>query len=242
VDEENISEGAWIAIKEKKDFFEDVDMVISAEPNFGKGLYSVTRGRTGRCIFQVNVNGKTAHIAEFQQGIDAIEKAGHIITKIYNYRDKLIQKTGSIVQVRNMHAESVGMSVCAHLVFEIEVLISPQDTAENIKADLKNLIEERIELKPRKTPYLQGYYFESFPYFTEIGNIIKKFTHKNMKLETRVSVADDNVLATLGIPILTWGPDGGNAHTANEFVNMDSLDILAKMYRSFLAIRKENKV
>src|SRR3990167_8040732 len=38
VDEENISEGAWSAIKCNKKFFSDVELIISPEPNFGTGL------------------------------------------------------------------------------------------------------------------------------------------------------------------------------------------------------------
>ncbi len=242
VDEENISEGAWIAVKEKSDFFTDVDLIISAEPNFGNGLNSVTCGRYGRCIFQFTISGKAAHIAEFQKGTDAIEKAGRNIARIYEFRDKLFQKTGSVIQIRSIHAESIGMSVCGQLELEIEALLSPKDDSKTIKSDLEKLIKEKIEFKPRKTPYLQGYYFESFPCLSELGVIIKKYTRQKMKLITRASVGDDNVLATLGIPVLTWGPNGGNAHTANEFVNAADLEILKKMYKDLLAVREQNKV
>ena len=59
-----------------------------------------------------------------------------------------------------------------------------------------------------------------------------------MNLYTRMSVGDDNALATLGIPVITWGPDGGNAHAPNEYVTKTSLEKLSKMFYEFLERRE----
>ena len=72
IDEENISAGAWDVLKQRKDFFEDVELIISAEPNFGLGLNGITVGRTGRVIFTITSKGKPVHIAKFEEGINAI--------------------------------------------------------------------------------------------------------------------------------------------------------------------------
>ena len=55
-----------------------------------------------------------------------------------------------------------------------------------------------------------------------------------MKKVARSSVGDDNVLATLRIPVITWGPSGGNAHSANEYVSEKSLDTFVNMYSDLL--------
>lgn len=56
-----------------------------------------------------------------------------------------------------------------------------------------------------------------------------------MQLHERSSVGDDNVLATLGIPVITWGPDGKGAHEADEWVDLESLKILSKMFKTLIA-------
>ncbi|MCL4208870.1 M20 family metallopeptidase [Patescibacteria group bacterium] len=242
VDEENISKGVWTSLEKDRDFFSDVELVISAEPNFDLGLNGITRGRTGRAIFQVDFTGKAAHVAKYKDGIDAIELATNWVNKLYSVRNNIFNSKETVALVRKFNGEAIGMSVCASASIEVEVLSGHRDSLANIKGALEKISNEvseeiKIELKKRETPYLEGYYFESFPYQKEIGGIIKETTDKNMTLHERTSVGDDNALASLGIPVITWGPNGGNAHNVNEWVSLSSLDLLCTMYKKLLSNR-----
>ncbi len=234
VDEEWISEGAWTAIKHRRDFFSDVSLVISPEPNFGLGTYGIVRGRTGRFIFTVNFEGKPAHVAQYQESIDAVSMMGKFISDFYAAREKLFFSRGTFAQVRRVSGEAIGMSVCGDASVDVEVLGGYQDSISDIQERLQSLTDSTVRLKPRKTPYLPGYYFDSFFYMELIGSIIRRNTHRKLELHTRMSVGDDNVLATLGIPVITWGPDGGNAHAPNEYVSRSSLETLSTMFYEFL--------
>lgn len=240
VDEENISEGAWRVVQQRRDFFDDVDLIISAEPNFGLGLHGITRGRTGRSIFEVNCLGKPVHIARHHEGVDAIEILVDFSRKLYQKRQQLFSSPQTVAQIRKLTAESIGMSVCGLASAEVEVLLGAGDTVENVNSILTSL-DDRVEIspKPRKTPYLEGYYFDTFPYQDQISQIIHTETGNTMTLHERSSVGDDNVLASLGIPVITWGPDGGNAHAADEYVEMESLTKLSNMFKLFFATLKE---
>ncbi|MDO8621493.1 MAG: M20/M25/M40 family metallo-hydrolase [Candidatus Levybacteria bacterium] len=233
VDEENISEGAWKAIKIKS-FFKDVKLIISAESNFTLKENDITVGRTGRCVYEVLFKGKEEHIIRYKEGTDAIELLGKFVNKLYERRSVLFQSSQTIAQVRKIEGESVGMSVCGMAKLEVEVLLGSGDSIGSVCRVLKQLGASKVNIKKRKTPYLESYYFDSFPYGDLIGKIVKKHIGNSMKLTTRISVADDNVLATLGIPVITWGAIGGNEHTANEFVNEDSLLKLHNVYLEFL--------
>jgi succinyl-diaminopimelate desuccinylase len=235
VDEENISAGAWKAVRENPDFFADVELIVSAEPNFGHGLHGITRGRTGRSLYKASFVGNPVHIARYRDGIDAIEKLGNFIESLYANREVMFKSPETVAQVRKVEAEATGMSVCGEATAEIEVLMGYQDSADDIRMTLAELdgITE-VTLKDRKTPYLEGYFFESFPHQKQIAQIIKSTTGKEMILHQRTSVGDDNVLATLGIPVITWGPDGGNAHAPDEWVDLDSLATLTKLYIKIL--------
>ena len=103
-----------------------------------------------------------------------------------------------------------------------------------IESKIQSLTSATIKPKERPTPYLPGYCFPTFPYQSLIREIIRRNTDMDMELKTRKSVADDNALATLGIPVITWGPDCGNAHSPNEYVKAESLNILSNMYRQLL--------
>ncbi len=234
VDEEYISIGAWAAVQHQRKFFSDVELIISAEPNFDIGTHGILRGRTGRFIFTVNFQGKPAHVAQYRDGVDAISMLGKFITDFYNARERLFLSQGTFAQVRGVSGEAVGMSVCGSASVEVEVLSGYKDTLDEIYKRLQSLTYEKVQLKARQTPYLPGYYFTTFPYQKIIGDIIRRNTGKAMELHSRMSVGDDNVLATLGIPVITWGPDGGNAHIPNEYVSRSSLETISNMFHEFL--------
>ncbi len=236
VDEENISEGAWEAVKRRADFFQDVELVISAEPNFGLGLNGVTNGRTGRAVFQLKFIGKPTHIIHYLRAIDAVELAGEFINKFYAKREKLFSSPQTVALINKIEGSSQGMSVCGEVLVEIEVFLGVEDNIQSVQKKIQSLTKAHVLLKPRKTPYLEGYYFKTFPYQEEIGQIIKNITGKKMVLHQRSSVGDDNVLASLGLPVITWGPDGGNAHTANEYLELKGLEKLIKMYQEILKL------
>ena len=235
VDEEYISEGAWNAFDDRKDFFSDVKLFISAEPNFEGNLNNITTGRTGRCVVNVEFTGKEAHIAKFQDGQDAAEMMGEFLSIFYKNRFKLFNSPETVALVRKVSGESNGMSVCAQTQLEIEIFLAHPDTSESTISAIESISSSaKVFLKPRKTPYLSAYQFDKFPLQQEIAEIIKAETGSPMILSRRSSVGDDNVLAQLGIPVITWGPDGGNAHSANEYVDLSSLEILYKMYVKIL--------
>jgi acetylornithine deacetylase/succinyl-diaminopimelate desuccinylase-like protein len=240
VDEENISEGSWNVVENKKDFFQDVELVISAEPNFGLGLNGITTGRTGRVIFNVTSQGKPVHIAKYDTGLNAI----YPLTNFLNLLEKsnFPKDKMTVVQPRSIETQTIGMSLCESAVAKIEVLLGSDDSIESMKKELQSLANKTngaitVKLAQRKTPYLPGYRFETFPHQNKIADIINTHTGKKMTLHERSSVGDDNVLATLGIPVITWGPDGGGAHEPNEWVSLSSLNTLSHMYKQLLFIR-----
>ena len=57
VDEENISKGAWKAVKERREWFEGISLVISPEPILDNGGYAegesvITVGSGGRVVIE----------------------------------------------------------------------------------------------------------------------------------------------------------------------------------------------
>lgn len=234
VDEENMSEGGWKAVQERKDFFADVELIISAEPSFGLGLNGVTVGRTGRAVFETSFAGKPEHIINYKEAIDAIQMLAEFGNKLYEMRESMFESPISMVQLRKVWGESVGMSVAGDAGAQIEAILGPEDTIESVLKKLQKISKGEVILKKRKTPYLPGYYFKDFPHREILKTVIKNNTEKEMTLHTRSSVGDDNVLATLKIPVITWGPEGDNEHAPNEYVRLSSVDILTDMYRQFL--------
>jgi succinyl-diaminopimelate desuccinylase len=236
VDEENISEGGWHAATHEKAFFEDVALAISAEPSLTAGANSITVGRTGRQLFNVTFTGKSAHLANYQTGTDAIELQAVFLNEFYKQRKTIFDDNGSTAQVREVSSKVVGMSVPEEARCVVEVLSSAEHNSETTKALLEGFSDSaEVVLAERKTPYLQGYHNPEFPFKAELEAAVESAFSDPAEYITRRSVGDDNVLAGLGIPVITWGPTGGNAHSAEEYVDLSSLEKLIAGYSSFLA-------
>jgi|GEM_PF-892537 len=237
-DEENISEGAWIAVQNKKEFFKDVAVVISPEPNFGLGINNIPTARPGRSVYKVELKAKGSHVAEYMQGKDAILDLASFIQSFnetfHNKKKPFFISKYSFAMIRKIFSESVGITAPSEALAEIEVYLDQSDSEEAFLQSVRSLTDAQVNVVPRKTPYLKAYRFQEFPYKELLEKIINQHTGKNFTNYTYGAVGDDNVVASLGVPVLTWGPDGGNAHVADEFVDLISLKHLSEMFGEFL--------
>lgn len=248
VDEEADSKGAHHLRKYGSSFFKDGLILIVPEPNFNKGLHSLVVGRAGRAVFNVVMKGKAAHIMHFSEAIDAIKDLSIYLDEFYQQKPEVHPSLGSSLRfVRKITGESIGMSIAGEATCQIECLMVPPETIKSVQDDLINLgvrlkkagrlkIVPKISLVARETPYLEPFYQESdsIPFKEVLDKVIHKHTGKHVNFYSRVSVGDENVFAKLNIPVVTWGPDGGNAHVDGEYVDLKSVETLSKMYLEFL--------
>ncbi len=255
VDEENISEGAWSAIKEYKKWFSDVSLIVVGEPGASPvqtgGASVITLGRRGRAVFSVEVFGKSAHGAQPKKGVNAISEAATIILALDRLKlPKHSLLGGGTLFVRKIEASSTSLSLPDVARFEIdrhlvipETIASARNQIEKfinnlyVKGRLSKTTDKKavVSIKKRKTPYLE-------PYVTSIkdAGVIKilnytKDIYKNSIINYGSSVADENAFAkSLSIPIVTIGPQGGNLHSANEWVSVRSLEEVVALYSFIL--------
>lgn len=250
VDEENISAGVFKAVSLKK-WFQNVGSVIVAEPGASLaktgGINVVTLGRRGRVVFRIKVGGKSSHGALPTKGISAIEEAAKLILELNKMTMKKHKRLGEgSLFVRKVESESTSLSVPEVAYIEVDQHIVIPETVKSAKKRLeefmanlykKNILAEKlfdkleVTVKERNTPYIE-------PYCTDTDNVIvKKILSKIKEIGSDIyinygrSVADDNVFATkLGLPVITIGPEGGNIHSANEWISKKSLKEIANLF------------
>ena len=90
-----------------------------------------------------------------------------------------------------------------------------------------------IELKERPTPFSEGYLTSENHSFTQFVKKDINKTIKFMNYNMGYSVADENVFkrGLPGIPVIVWGPVGWNSHRAHEWVEIESILNLEKIYK-----------
>jgi len=253
VDEENISEGAWRVVKEKKTWFKDVEAILVGEPGASAvqtgGVNVVTLGRRGRVVFSVDVYGKSAHGAHPEKGINAINEAAKLTLALEELR---LQKNSLLGEgtlfIRKFEAQSTSLSIPDRAYIEIDRHLVLPETIESAKLQLEKLINNlyktdrlsqnadskiKISVKQRETFYIEPYVTSiSIPFVKNILKLIKNNFTEELVINYGKSVADDNIFATeLKVPVVTIGPRGGGIHGANEWVSRESINEVSKLYK-----------
>lgn len=248
-DEENISEGAWAAYKKKKSWFNDVGFILSGEQGYaGKidsgGVGLITLGRRGRSVIRVDVEGVSVHGSLPSRGVNALTE----VAKIGLAMEKLsLRKHECLPQetyfVRRIMGESTSLSIPDKALIDIDIHLVQPSTSKEVRSRIEKLIKGlkssgvldrrtkfKVSIKKRATPYLEPYYFSvKNPKIAKAMSIITK-NFGRPKISYGTSVADENVFAMFGVPVITIGPKGRNVHAKNEFVYEDSMHELVRLY------------
>ena len=250
-DEENISTGAWHAVRHDRKWLRDAALMVSCEPGDSKwhtgGANVVTVGRRGRVVIEADVFGRSSHGANPQRGINAIEEAAKIAVASKSFRLRSHKTLGrENIFVRHVSGESesaLDLPDTAHLEFDVQTV--PPSTNEDARRRVVDLIhrlrdkgrlnsetEVAVRIKERPTPYIEPYINDtSNSKIRKVLGIIRENLREPV-INYGSSVADDNILAnSIRRPVITIGPKGGNEHAQNEWVSLKSLNELVKIYR-----------
>ena len=94
-----------------------------------------------------------------------------------------------------------------------------------------------VRLKPRKSPYMQSFAVEEdHPLVKILQEEFYSVTGKDLPCAYDASVCDSNTLAvSLGIPVVTFGPSGGNMHGDNEYGYAWQVKNCGEVYRRTVA-------
>lgn len=253
VDEENISEGAYAIAK--SGFLKDVDIGISTEiatsQNQMLGPRAITLGRRGRCVIELEIPGKSAHGAQAEKGISAIDEAVRLINELEKLNNlgthELLPPPTKFI--RKINAESTSLSLPENALIELDIHMVIPETPETVLKTTEKFIEKLYaekkfseidgrkivaRLKQRKTPYLPPYVIpKENEYVKKLWSIISEKIGEPV-YNYGASVADENVFASFGIPMISIGPKGGDEHTSNEWLSKSSYLQLIDILKTFI--------
>lgn len=254
VDEENISAGSQELVK--SGFLRGVEAVVSTELSTSKGepkgTKEITLGRRGRCVLELFVPGRSAHGAQGEKGISAIMEAARLVQEL----ERLNGNLGShrllpppTQFVRRLSAESTSLSIPERAVIELDRhLVSPQ-TPESALRETGLFIEKlysakkfapidgrkiELRLKERATPYLAPYITPASNSYVKLLAKIAKEKAGSVSYGYGTSVADDNRLASAGLPVMSIAPLGAGEHSDKEWVSKSDYLRLIEILKEFI--------
>lgn len=231
VDEEAFSKGA-------KAFLQApirADLALLAEPHFDE----IVIGGPGKVLLDVQIEGKGGHASSPESGINAIAEAARLVShldKLPRRKDKLMGRGTQCVLKIHGGPEEYSLSVPESCQFELSRHLVSCENAETVIDDIRHLAR-RIELKGSvtvrtKDPYYPAYAIREDERIVRIAQrAYRAEKGKAIKVNWSKSVSDANLLVKeKKIPTILFGPRGGNIHSANEYVFIDSLTAAARIY------------
>ena len=242
VDQEATDIGAWAMMKEEK--WRTLNAIVLTYSYCGDETKPIPLGLTGKVLYEIKVKGRAAHGFHPYLGVNALEDAAKIVTNL----DKLILKThpefnkGTYCTLKFEAGYQIySVVVPASARFEVNRLLVPGETIQYAINDMKHLIdsldlksEVEIGVKPPKyEPYTCS---RSEPIMKILDEVYRDVMGKPPLYEYAYGITNANIFqGEEKIPCVHIGPQRGEAHGANEYVKLEWLPPISKIYTTMAA-------
>ena len=234
VREELDSEGAFELLKHRTG-----DLALIAEPT-GERLML---GARGRYAADITFTGKAAHGARPSMGVNAIECAAKYVERLREIKPASHPDMGqgSICALK-IEGGSDFLSVPDRCTITVDRHVVPGESRDDVMRDFLSIAgdECRTEIMwhPRKTPFLEPYEYSADDGL--IGEFSSLYRERyDAPPIYGESVGDFNAFGKR-MPTVVYGPKGENWHSADEYVIVDSVERVARLYYDFLKLKGES--
>src|SRR4051794_31780018 len=182
---------------------------------------------------EIDVAGRAAHGSRPHLGVDAIVRAGPVLTALGELDARLAERTHPLLGRASVHASLIEggeelSSYPARCRLSLERRTLPGETAAQVEAELDALIDG-VDATRRVTLVREP--FEIDP-GAEIAQTVRAAATEVLGTEPAVGGAsywaDAAFIAAAGIPTVLFGPGGEGAHAATEWVSVAGTEAVAR--------------
>ncbi|HBX70610.1 MAG TPA: acetylornithine deacetylase [Chloroflexi bacterium] len=203
---------------------------------------TLCRAHRGFIWYDVETFGRAAHGSRFQEGIDANMRMGRFLAQLDVLEQELRQRPPHpLVGPPSLHAARLqgGSEVsiyAAHCLLQIERRTTPGESEAQATAELQEIIDQLqaqdVTFRATVTPAFQRNPFEipeSAPIVRHLAQAMRKYTGTEPRHTGQTFWTDAAILADAGFETVLIGPVGGGLHSAEEWVDLQSVHDLAQI-------------
>lgn len=185
---------------------------------------------------RIEVLGKAAHGSLPEEGVDAIVKAGKVLTGLETLSlGKYKQTKHALLGNPSVHASMVqggiGLSTYPdYCKIELERRTLPGENKETIEAELQDLLVSLKKDDPQFQANLDVFFYRSAYEISQnqaiiraLGRAVEKIQGQPPKFSGMSGWIESALLADAGIPTVIFGPAGEGLHAAVEWVDLNSV-------------------
>ena len=224
------------------------DAAIVTEPT----ALEICVAHKGFAWLEVEIAGRAAHGSQPQLGVDAIAKAGRVLTGIEELGKRLAGEPGhALLGPGSVHASLIegGQELSSYperCLIQLERRTVPGEDAELVERQVRELVQQAARADPELRAEVRTTLVR--PAF-EIGSEAEIVRLVSGQAERALGQAppvigwaawmDSAILDAAGIPTVIFGPAGEGAHEVVEWVDLASVercaDVLVAVARDFCA-------
>jgi acetylornithine deacetylase len=196
---------------------------------------------------QIEVTGRAAHGSRPHLGVDAIVKAGPILTALGELDVALGARTHPLLGRGSVHASLIRggeelSSYAAECVVSLERRTLPEDTIADVEAELEALLARCRAADPElvvghRTLLVRDPF--EVPRDAEFVTTVREAAAEAMDEAPAIGGAsywaDAAFIAAAGIPTVMFGPAGEGAHAVEEWVSISSTETVTRALVSVAA-------
>ncbi len=209
------------------------DACILTEPTEGQLIL----GHKGFVWARIRTQGRAAHGSNWAEGVSAIGKMGRVITALEMFDQEVLrQRVHPLVGPASMHCALVhggsGISTYAQeCVLEVERRTIPGEELSAVPGELL-AVARAAGVEAEVSSYFSRPALLCSPDQPIVGHLVDAARKVTGALPRESGVAywtDAAVFSSAGIPTVIYGPAGEGAHAAVEWVDLDSVESVARV-------------
>lgn len=197
--------------------------------------FNVQIAHKGFAWIDVVTHGYAAHGSAYKVGVDAIAKMGHVLIGLEAIQSILLEVEHPLVGPGSVHASIIGggrelSTYPDHCKLEIERRLIPGENRNDVEEEMRNLLQSLSEGDPKfKANYEITFYRAPMEVDSEeeICRLLMEVTTESLGTAPRFTGSsgwmDTQIIHDKGIPAVAFGPKGEGAHSAVEWVDLDSV-------------------
>jgi acetylornithine deacetylase len=210
-----------------------VDAAIVTEPT----SLRVCLAHKGYMWIEVETTGRAAHGSKFEQGVDANMRMGRFLAELSKLEQELRARPGhALVGPPSLHAAMIaggsGLSTyAASCKLQIERRTVPGETEAQVLAELQ-AIADRLDFAVSVKPFFVRDPFEvdrSAPIVKCVSGAVSSVLGSAPEYFGDTPWMDSALLSAVGVETVVIGPHGAGAHADVEWVDVESVERLAKI-------------
>jgi len=237
VDQEATDLGAWSMMMDPR--WHALDAIVLAYSYCGDETKPIPLGLTGKVLYDIKVKGKAAHGFRPHLGVNAVEDAARIIANLDKL--KLLSNPdfgiGNVCTLKFEGGYTIySVVVPASASFEVNRLLVPGETIRYALDDMRRLVlglglKSDVEVGVKPPQYEPYTCSREEPIMATLDQAYREVMGKSPLYEYAYGITNANIFqGERGIPCVHLGPQRGDPHGANEYVKLEWLSPVTRMY------------